>query len=100
MFDAQQIEPQGERSRGEIGQRQAAGADRFFTLQDRAMLVERAELRGQVVQVRAEQVRLELAGDAVDDFAEPKDVLGQGDFLRLIESDGGIRIRGARICGA
>src|SRR6185437_14334160 len=51
----------------------------------RAMLEEGVELRRQLVQVRAEVMRLELAPDGADDFSQPQDLLGQRRFVRSFD---------------
>src|SRR5206468_4067942 len=68
--------------RGRSAPRRVKDRKHFNSLQHRAILVERAELRRKLVKIRAEMVRLQIPRDDVDHFFQPQDVLRKRVLLR------------------
>ena len=64
---------------------QTAGADRIRFGQDRAVLEESVIALRQLIEISAEQVRLELPRDRIDHFSLTKDVFRQRQLVRRFQ---------------
>src|ERR1051326_1037699 len=80
--DAENRESLLQDPRGQVAQKQPAGALFGLGLEDGTVFVKASEMAGKVVEVVTEKVRAIFVGDSFEDETEIEEVFGKREFLR------------------